>query len=64
MNFGMVVFVSKQVESPQWYIYKDKNGAEYFVHLEFIDKCTGGYWIEEKQSIIGELVMAGVFGRK
>ena len=38
-------FCIKQVESPQWYIYKDKSGAEYFVHLEFIDKCTGRYWI-------------------
>ena len=41
-------FYIKQVESPQWYIYKDKSGAEYFVHLEFIDKCTGRYWIEEE----------------
>ena len=39
-------FCIKQVESPQWYIYEDKSGAEYFVHLEFIDKCTGRYWIQ------------------
>lgn len=30
----------------QWYIYEDKSGAEYFVHLKFIDKCTGRYWIQ------------------
>ena len=36
----------KQVESPQWHVYEDKSGAEYFVHLKFIDKCTGRYWIQ------------------
>lgn len=39
-------FCIKQVESPQWHIYEDKSGAEYFVHLKFIDKCTGRYWIQ------------------
>ena len=39
-------FYIKQIESPQWYIYEDKSGAEYFVHLKFIDKCTGRYWVQ------------------
>lgn len=39
-------FCIKQIESPQWHIYEDKSGAEYFVHLKFIDKCTGRYWIQ------------------
>ena len=39
-------FCIKQIESPQWYIYEDKSGAEYFVHLKFIDKCTGRYWVQ------------------
>lgn len=39
-------FCVKQVESPQWHVYEDKSGAEYFVHLKFIDKCTGRYWIQ------------------
>ena len=39
-------FCIKQVESPQWHVYEDKSGAEYFVHLKFIDKCTGRYWIQ------------------
>ena len=39
-------FCIKQVESPQWYVYEDKSGAEYFVHLKFIDKCTGRYWVQ------------------
>jgi hypothetical protein len=39
-------FYIKQVESPQWHVYEDKSGAEYFVHLKFIDKCTGRYWIQ------------------
>ena len=39
-------FCIKQVESPQWYIYEDKSGAKYFVHLKFIDKCTGRYWVQ------------------
>lgn len=38
-------FVIHQVKSPQWSIYKDKSGAEYFVHLEIIDRCTGRCWI-------------------
>lgn len=39
-------FCIKQVESPQWYIYEDKSGAEYFVHLKFIDRCTGRHWVQ------------------
>jgi hypothetical protein len=39
-------FCIKQVESPQWHVYEDKSGAEYFIHLKFIDKCTGRYWIQ------------------
>ena len=39
-------FCIKQVESPQWHVYEDKSGAEYFVHLKFIDKCTGRYWTQ------------------
>ena len=39
-------FCIKQVKSPQWHVYEDKSGAEYFVHLKFIDKCTGRYWIQ------------------
>ena len=39
-------FCIKQVESPQWHVYEDKSGAEYFVHLKFIDKCTGRYWVQ------------------
>ena len=39
-------FCIKQIESPQWHVYEDKSGAEYFVHLKFIDKCTGRYWIQ------------------
>lgn len=34
-------FCVRQVYSPQWHIYEDGSGAEYFVHLKFIDKCTG-----------------------
>ena len=29
-------FCIKQVESPQWHVYEDKSGAEYFVHIKFI----------------------------
>jgi hypothetical protein len=39
-------FCIKQIESPQWHVYEDKSGAEYFVHLKFIDKCTGRYCIQ------------------
>lgn len=38
-------FVVKQVKSPQWTVYEDKSGAELFVHLEVIDRCTGRSWI-------------------
>lgn len=39
-------FCIRQVYSPQWQVYDDGSGAEYFVHLKFIDKCTGRYWIQ------------------
>lgn len=39
-------FCVHQVYSPQWKVYEDGSGAEYFVHLKFIDKCTGRYWIQ------------------
>ena len=38
-------FVIRQVYSPQWYEYDDGSGAEYSVHLKFIDRCTGHYYI-------------------
>ena len=38
-------FVIRQVYSPQWYRYEDGSGAEYVVHLKFIDRCTGRYYI-------------------
>ena len=38
-------FYVSQVYSPQWHIYEDGSGAEYFVHLKFIDKCTGREYI-------------------
>ena len=38
-------FVIRQVYSPQWQQYDDGSGAELFVHLKFIDRCTGRYWI-------------------
>jgi len=34
-------FYMRQVYSPQWHLYEDGSGAEYFVHLECVDKCTG-----------------------
>ena len=37
-------FVVRQVGSPQWYKYEDSSGAELFVHLKFIDRCTGKYY--------------------
>lgn len=39
-------FCIQQVKSPQWYVYEDKSGAEYFVHLKFIDRCTGRHWVQ------------------
>ena len=38
-------FVVRQVGSPQWCEYEDGSGAELFVHLKFIDRCTGKYYI-------------------
>ena len=38
-------FVVHQIKTPQWSIYEDKSGAEYFVHLEVIDRCTGRSWV-------------------
>ena len=37
-------FVIKQ-DSAQWYLYEDGSGAELFVVLRFIDRCTGRYYI-------------------
>lgn len=37
-------FMVHQVESPQWICYEDGSGAELYVTLEFVDKCTGRYW--------------------
>ena len=34
-------FFIQQVRSPKWLVYCDHSGAEYFVHLEFVDRCTG-----------------------
>lgn len=42
-------FVIRQVYAPQWYRYEDGSGAEYFVHLKFIDRCTGRYYIAADQ---------------
>ena len=42
-------FVIRQVYSPQWHEYDDGSGAEYFVHLKFIDRCTGQYYIAADQ---------------
>ena len=36
-------FMIRQVGSPQWYEYEDGSGAELFIHLKFIDRCTGQY---------------------
>ena len=38
-------FVIQQIYSPQWIRYEDGSGAELFVHLKFIDRTTGRYWI-------------------
>ena len=38
-------FVIRQIYSPQWHRYEDGSGAELFVHLKFVDLCTGRYWI-------------------
>ena len=42
-------FIIKQVRSPQWRQYDDGSGAELFVHLKFIDSCTGQYYIAADQ---------------
>ena len=34
-------FIVRQVESPQFVHYFDKSGAELYVNLEFVDRCTG-----------------------
>lgn len=36
-------FVVKQ-EAAQWYLYEDGSGAELFVVLRFIDRCTGRHY--------------------
>ena len=38
-------FVVHQVNSPQWCRYEDGSGADLFVHLKFIDRCTGRHYI-------------------
>lgn len=38
-------FIIRQVYAPQWHQYEDGSGAELFVHLKFVDRCTGRYWI-------------------
>ena len=38
-------FMVRQVYTPQWHKYDDNSGADYFVHLKFIDRCTGHYYI-------------------
>lgn len=42
-------FVIRQVYSPEWHQYEDGSGAELFVHLKFIDRCTGQYYIAADQ---------------
>lgn len=37
-------FVIQQVESPQWRLYEDGSGAEYWVCLKFVDRATGRYY--------------------
>ena len=38
-------FMVRQIHSPKWHVYEDGSGAELFVHLEFIDRCTGKTWV-------------------
>ena len=39
-------FMIQQIESPQWFKYEDNSGADLYVVLKFIDKCTGHYFIK------------------
>lgn len=38
-------FMVRQTESPQWRRYEDGSGAELWVRLTFIDRCTGRYYV-------------------
>ena len=38
-------FMVQQIYYPQWHKYEDNSGAELFIHLKFIDRATGRYWI-------------------
>ena len=38
-------FTIQQIYSPQWSLYEDGSGAELFVHLKIIDRCTGRYYV-------------------
>ena len=38
-------FTVCQVYSPEWRRYEDGSGAELFVHLKFVDRATGRYYI-------------------
>ena len=38
-------FMVRQTYSPQWIRYDDGSGAELFVHLIFIDRATGRYYV-------------------
>lgn len=37
-------FMVRQIESPQWIRYEDGSGAELYITLEFVDRCTGRYY--------------------
>ena len=39
-------FIVRQDESPQWRRYEDGSGAELWVRLRFIDRCTGRYYVK------------------
>lgn len=39
-------FMVRQDESPQWRRYEDGSGAELWVRLRFIDRCTGRYYVK------------------
>ena len=38
-------FMVQQIYCPQWHKYEDNSGAELFVHLKFIDRATGRYYV-------------------
>lgn len=37
-------FVIKQIDSPHFVPYSDGSGAEYYVTIRLIDRCTGRYY--------------------